>query len=438
MPLCQKIFLFLSIWLFSFGSNQSNNVDPKEGERIVGQFVEFMNYYCTKGYDYGTQVLILSDICSDPQIKVTSDIPEMLGVETEMNTYLMDLKKYSSKGSIIIEYGKDIHVSKCYNGSSSFWGCQISKTIKSYKGSTKCVEIIQLVETNGSYKITGIRSDILISLEATCENTNSNTNSNSCKLMDLAESEMKENKVELAVAHYEQAKDCGDVESKQLASKIKEINFDSIYLSSFNKGILLFEQGKFTEALTYFESIEKAYRTMSSSFSSKLQNRIKQCRLEIDYFSIVKMADYYYEQGYSDKALSEYSRALKIKANDQILFRKNICEQNVQRQYLIKSKREIEEAESLILNSKEFVQGFSKLMKYIHSDLLSGLDYFLMAQIVNSPSNKTKKEFNLYDSRKRCLLTRQYLLNAHAMGYGSDGFNIYWNEYLDEKSRTCE
>ncbi len=430
-----KIYLLFNLIpiIANIGSTRFKPIDPREGEMLVRQFIERINFYCTENYDYSTQIDIIEENCDDPQIKVTNDIPEMKGEETEINTYLMNLRTYS----VLIEYDKDIKITRCYRGSNSFWGCQVFKTIKSYKGISKCLETIEIIETGKGLRIAGTISDILKPLEFYCENGFSNPDSNSCKLMDLAESELRENKVELAIAHYEQAKTCGGEESKLLASKAKEINLDSIYLSSFKIGNLLFEEGKYNEALTYYRSIMDSYKTISINFLNKVENKINQCRSEIEYYSIIKIADYYFEKGYYDKALSEYSKALNIKTTVDNLSRKKFCEQKVKEQYYRISELEIKKAERLITEFKKFTEGFSILMKYVHSDRLSGYHFFLMAQIVDSPSRKTIQEFNL-SSRKRCFLTRQFLLNAHALGYESEGFDVYWNEYLNEKSRTCD
>lgn len=382
------------------------------------------------------------DLFKDAQVSVTSDIPTSPGKSLEINFYLMGIDEYKTRQNgdnlFKIEFGEDIQVARCSVGKNFFWGCEIRKSIYTARGKTNCIEIIELEETSGGIRIASIHSNVLTSHQYECENTTTAESSlGECKLLDLAKIEYLENNLELSLAHFEEAKSCGGIELDSFSLAFEKVDRDSIYLSSFKKGNQLFEKGKYEEALTYFESIKKNYREISRSFSAELEKKMAECQNLKAYFYEIKQGDFYYESGIYDKALARYSVALSYQYSREIEGKANFCERKIQEGYRKEAEKEIEKARGLILRRGELDEGFSILYKYSHSGLLSGKDYFLMAQIANTPSRRLRKAYNI-SHRNRCLLTRQYLLKAYGLGFRSDGFDIFWNEYLNEKDRSCD
>lgn len=433
MLIINNIYVIFIFSILAHELEKKIDIDPTRGRILINSFISNINEYCQNNYDLEISNSILLELCENQQIDVTSDIPSSsYGLQKTIVRYLQILRD----SSIIIEYSKDFFITKCYLERETIWGCQISKTIKYRKNNIKSLEFIEIVDVNGSYRIASINSDILNPLEVKCENMGNTMNNKSCELMDIAESEFEQNKIELAISHYEQAKECKDDASILLSEMVQKVNLDSIYKSSFQKGNLLFSQGKYEEASVYYQSIKLAYKTIPIDFASNLDKQILKCELEIKHMTIINLADYYYNQGFYDKALIEYTNALSIKHLSSTLSRIDFCKEKIQEFYIRNAQNEINKAERLITKFN-FDEGFSILMKYRYSGLLKGIHFFHMAQIANSPSRQTIKEFNL-TSRKRCLLTRQFMINAKDLGYRSEGFTIFWNEHLTKTDRSCD
>lgn len=428
------LFLTHSFGFYSVFNNY--NYANQDAEKVLYQFINYMQLYCNENYSFEIQTDILSDLSNNEQIKVTNDLPGLEGEETEINTYLTNLRKYSKTNPINIEYGKNPYLRKCYLNNTVFYGCKISKIIRSNKGTIETNEIIEIIETNEGFKIAGITSDIIKPHDAICEEDIKNSKNTECKLMELAERELKENKKELAISHFEMAKECMLIPSKEFYKFIENSNHDSLYLSGYKIGNELLNEDKYSEALYYYELIKKSNKFISKEFALELNEKISICKIEIQYENLLSNANYFYSLGNYDKALIEFEKSNKIHYKNETKYKIDYCNEKIKAKYNDIIDKEIVIAESLIRDSR-YAEGFSILMKYRHSDRLSGYDYFLMAQIVNSPERKTKKEFNL-NSKKCCVFAKQFMLNAYNRGYRSEGFEIFWNEHFTQRNRTCE
>jgi tetratricopeptide (TPR) repeat protein len=430
------IFIGILCCGFALKTGKSVLFDERRAILLVDLYIDNMTRYCAENYNTDTYADLTTDIFFSAQTDMTSDIEGSIGSTMIIGNYLNNLQK---KG-MIVTYSKEYTITTCRYGDASLQGCLLTKTIK-YKGqkTTKTItEFVEIVEKGARYSIGSIHSNIVNPLEVSCTKGQQSIADNTCKLTEQAEKEVKSGDIALAAARYEQAKSCGEVKSPVLEKALKHIDNDSLYREGLKKAGQQLESDRYEEALTLFENIQKAYTNASPETMATIQRQIKTCKDEITFSSLSAEGDFYYNNNYYPLALSSYDKALIIKYDPSISVKRDQANKKIQEAYVAQVDKEIARAEQYILQQEQFDEGFRILMKYRRSDRISGLQYFLMAQIANSPSKTIRQEFKLDDKTNRCRLVRQFMLNAANLGYQSEDYDIFLNEILKRKDRSCE
>ncbi len=425
------------IFIHLFFLNALSAVMPSnngEADIRVNQYINFIQSYCNNGYSEDDFQYLLSQ-CADPSILVDNDIPGVQKSLDELILYLRMLKKYK----IIVQYERDFTIASCKTMNGNKFGCFLKKKVTSKTGVFAYEEFIELTNLENTYKIRSIQSN-LFPASVVGINCSEESIYSTSQQINMAEENLNSGNVEEAIIQYLEVRPFNQIKSPKLEKKLLTVNLDSIFQKRYEQADLEFQKGNYEEAVSRYESIIRSYSTLSFSFKEKITSKIKECKDQIEYLSSLQLGNLYFSQKDYNNAISAYIKCLLIRPNDSIVKDKLLyCKGSIAEAFNAETRIDVQKAENLILSNKKNNRelGFSILMKYVHSDKINGKQYFLMAQIVDSPSARTSKEFNL-NSRKRCLLTHQFMLNAHALGYNSEGFDIYWNEYLTEKSRSCD
>jgi hypothetical protein len=432
-----SIFSFVSV-LFLFSPWLVPGFDPKVAELTGRQYFQYLELCSTAENSLSYRTQIIYDLCEDPQIKVISDLPGSIGENTEINDYLNSLNKIQKNSSFAMSYDENVNVSQCKSGSHYIWTCQAKKTILVKGKSNTYNEVLEIGVINGSYKILSIHSDILRELSISCSQVFVSTDEG-CKLVELAEAELKDNQIELAVAHLEESKSCGISYDPKMQEIINKVNLDSIYLRSYNKGLALMIEGDFNGALTFFNSIKRSYFSITVEFLTNVNTQIDLCYKEIRYQSDIAQGDFNYNHLNYKKSLDYFNSALLFKSTPSLQAKISDCENKIKSDDQKTMLAALSRIEDLMHTGKlkDQAEAFRIIMKYRYSGNIKPEHYFYAAQVAESPPLTIKTEFNLH-GKDQCLLYRQMLLNAHNNGYETAGFNIYWDEYLTQKNRTCD
>lgn len=431
------IIYIITLWFSSFWEHTNAIFDPAVAELSARLYCEYMELCTTSDNSYIYRTQIIYDLCEDPQIAITSDLPGNPGESIQINEYLNELSKVSQSKKLTIEYDDNIVVSQCISGNIIIWAAQTKKHIIN-NGKTKSFdEVLELGIIDGKYRILSIHSNYIREMSVDCKSIKV-TEDAECKIIDLAKEEYNEGRVELAVAHLEEAKMCGIDYSDHEVKEISLFNVDSIIKSSFNKGQILMNEGNYNEALTYFYSIQRSNYLHDAKINEELNNKIKFCKLEIDYLSFIQQGDFLYSQYNFKEAAQSYLNASNIKSSNYVENRIAYCMERIKTDYEKQTRSELAMVDNLVRsNQKDQAEAFRIIMKYRYSGALSGKHYFYAAQISESPPAAIKNEYRLI-GKNQCLFTRQMLLDAYGMGYESEGFRIFWDEYLTQKTRTCD
>lgn len=431
------IIYIIILWFSSFWEHTNAIFDPAVAELSARLYCEYMELCTTSDNSYIYRTQIIYDLCEDPQIAITSDLPGNPGESIQINEYLNELSKVGQSKKLTIEYDDNIVVSQCMSGKIPIWAAQTKKHI-TQNGRTKSFdEVLELGIIDGKYRILSIHSNYIREMRVDCKVITLKEDTE-CKIIDLAKEEYNEGRVELAVAHLEESKMCGIDYSDADVEEIRLFNVDSIYRSSFKKGQLLMNDGNFTEALTYFYSIQRSNKIMDTKFNEELNNNIDICKLEIDYLSFVQQGDFLFTKLNYKESMKSYLNASNIRTSLYLDSRINLCKDKIKTDYEKQARSELALVDQLIRsNQKDQAEAFRIIMKYRYSGELVGKHYFYAAQISESPPTTIRNEFKLI-GKNQCLFTRQMLLDAFGMGYESEGFRIFWDEYLTQKARTCD
>ncbi len=432
----KTLLLLPYLLLLPVGSVSFNELNERQAMMLIDLYIDNMNQYCAENYNSDNYASLIGDIFDSPQTDVSSDIIGSQGTRLIIQRYLDKLKDSAMQ----IQYDQNYAISTCKYGSKTLWGCLLTKKLK-YRWQSKPIvitEFIEIVENGTAYSIGSIHSNIVNPLEIDCKDDKKTIENNQSKLVALAESEVKNNQVELAALHYEQAKASGSATSPILDKKFKNVNTDSLFLEGIKKGMLIEQQGRYEEALNYFDNIHKTYTHISPTNANLIQAHIKKCKEEIRFEGLVSEGDFHFKNGIYDRSAKSYETALSIKQSNEVVAKRKQCDIKMEEIYIKNMKSEIERGEKLSLTPGKVGQGFALLIKYRYSDRLTGKQYFLMAQTLNSAWAIDKdilRAHRLTKKKDQCRVKREFMLKAQNMGHHSEHFDIMLNETFKNKDR---
>lgn len=414
----------------------SSPPDHDEANIRVNQFISFIHEYCSSDYRLDNIQYIIGQ-CIDPSILVDNDIPGIYKNKDELILYLGSIKKYK----IQIRYDREFSIENCSSQSGKKLGCFVKKTIIADGITKEYNEFIELTVQGNTYKIISIQSNLF---PASVDGINCNQKEIDIVPAQVAEAEKELNtgNEEVAIAQYLEVRPMKTISSPVMEKKIATINLDSVFIKKFGEANSFYASGKFEEALSVYEFIVRCHTTISPEFKGKVTSKIELCNDQLIFESTLQYAHLYFSQGDYENALAEYNKCLAIRPNDVKLKEKiSICNRYIAEFSARKALADIQRGENLIdTGDKNNIRtGFSLLMKYVHSGKLNGMQFFKMAQIVDTNRNKyLDKDLNITD-QKACVLARHFMLEAKSLdGYDKDDFDYIWKQHFNKHSRSCD
>jgi len=429
-----KFLIYSLIFAFLSNSTKANN----EVQIIVRDYCESIQFYCKSNYDISYSTHIQKSLLVDPNVRINNDISDLEKENCQANWYLLDLKEQN----IVIDYSNDIQLFECNRDNYNYISCLVHKTvIDSRDGQVNTFkEFIELKKTKNNWKINSISSNLFHNFEKyNCNSLETNADSESkldnCLSKTRADKEFSKNNFPLALKLYKESLSCAK-DKLYVENKITELSNIANSKLLISLADQYFSEKEYNKSLKNYQFIAN---NLSEFISEKeldsVNKRIISCIKELNYKRFIEEANTLFKRNAYTKALPLYEEALLIRPNDFLLQEKvNKCRKLAGEEESQKIKKDIADATYEIERGN--LEEYKILLGYRETGFLEAKHFFYLAQIYDSAPKFLRKEYRLSQS-DFCYNTRQFMVEAKNLGAKSSDFIFFWENHLNQKSRTC-
>jgi len=454
MNLIKISFLFLFVFMgvskvsyHDFLLKTPLEEDLSFAENLVASFIEEMNDFSEKNYDYGIRFYLEDHILIGADANVAWDIPGTGYHEPSLvfRTYMRRLKDLK----VQINYESEFELLSCNTQFGNLIGAYVIKNITLQNGDRyRFREFLEVSGTSDiNTRIKSITSSKYRSLDdfqcinqetqkSIPETVNEPEIEERCVLFEEAEKAYGRGSFAEALPLYRQSKVCAE-DLSYVERKIEELSTiekQESLLADANKA---FSEERFQEAISLFQTYLKTESNdLSISEKEGITQKINAAQTEIAFVEISEKAEYYMSKEYYQQAIVAYEGALELKpGNTSIQSKLREAERLLNASRTANIKQEIARATRL-LRTKKQNDALVTLMKYDDSGYLNAEHYWYMANLLDQRPREPRKELGIR-GKDYCILTRRYLIKARQLGLAKSDYDYFMQDHFNKRSRTC-
>lgn len=452
--------LFISLFLVFIFPSISYFIDDnlnEDAELVVGSFIENFNQY-GETYDFGKRVDLINEFCFNGEsTSIDQDIPNYPPKSEQIATYLRLLKQNKIKA----EYDSDFTIERCVKDNDVFIGAYLNKTIVDPSGNKVFYrELFELRRKNEMIQVKSISSERIWDLNDLCNQvkevpalginqTNSvqstqKYNPLNDKSFRRAEEYYKQQDFENALLFYQNVKEENPAVTPLVDERIDEIfsneDFSAELVEKINSSTIDNSNQESSLELLEIAKNSEVFYSKTNVDIEEINQKIEEIKKNERVRELLEQGDYQMQTSNYREALNKYKEANRLKPLDLSITKKLMeVERKINSNSLVVIKNEIAKATNWIESSNysKLEDALLILMKYDNNENLEGKHYFYMAQILDQKRGKAKKEFNLSTS-DCCVKTKLFFIKAQNKGYKNSFTEYFWENHLNNRSRTCK